>query len=190
MASSASLHAPHHGAADALIRAARACPASACGRADAADQAALYLQVHESSSVCFGGSMSPPRMGGCDESAKYLQVTSNAIGRGDFAPQEHSGHPRHVVVRTSGLDLVAEPSNEQPAHSDSHSFCPCHRAPAPEQAQEDWSYYLRTWGIFEHGSEDGLEDGPARGPTRGPENLGTASAERQKKTQEFVHILA
>ena len=89
-----------------------------------------------------------------------------------------------------GLDLVAEPSNEQPAHSDSHSFCPCHRAPAPEQAQEDWSYYLRTWGIFEHGSEDGSEDGPARGPTRGPENLGTASAERQKKTQEFVHILA
>ena len=177
MASSAALHTTHHGAAD--------------GRADAADQAALYLQVHESSyfsSVCFGGSMSPPRMGGRDECAKYLQVTSNAIRRGDFAPEEHSGHPRHVVVRTSGLDLVAEPSNEQPARSDTHSFFPSRRAPAPAQA--DWRNYLRTWGIFENGSEDGSKDGTARGPTWGPENLGTASAEWQEKTQEFVHILA
>ena len=181
-------NAPHHGASDGHIRAARACPARACRRADAPDQAALYLQVHESSSVCFGDSMSPPRMGECDECAKYLQVTSNAIRRGDFAPQEHSGHPRHVVVRTSGLDLVAEPSNEQPARSDTRSFFPSHRAPAPAQAA--WRNYLRTWGIIENGSEDGSEDGTARGPTWGPENLGTASAEWQQKTQEFVHILA
>lgn len=184
---SASLHTPHHGAADGHIRSAGACPASAGGRADAADQAALYLQVHKCSSVCFGGSMSPSWMGGCDQCAKYLQVTSNAIGCGDCAPQEHSGHPRHVVVRTSGLDLVAEPSNEQPAHSDSHSICPSRRSPGPEQALTDW---LRTWGIFEHGSEDGSEDGPARGNTRGPENLDIASAEWQKKTQELVLVLA
>jgi hypothetical protein len=189
MAFSAALHTPHHGAADGHHR-----PASDFGRADAADQAALYLQVHESSSVCFGGSMSPPRMGGRDECAKYLQVTSNAIWHGDCALQEHNGHPRHVVVRTSGSDLVAEPSNEQLAHSDSHSFCPRRRSSGPEQAREDWSYYLRTWGIFEQGSEDGSEDGPARGPTRGPNQLGTAmsqaSAEGKKKTQEFVHVLA
>jgi hypothetical protein len=133
-------------------------------------------------------------MGGRDECAKYLQVTSNAIWHGDCALQEHSGHPLHVVVRTSGSDLVAEPSNEQLAHSDSHSFCPRRRSSGPEQAREDWSYYLRTWGIFEQGSEDGSEDGPARGPTRGPEQLGAsmsqASAEGKKKTQEFVHVLA
>jgi hypothetical protein len=160
MASSASHHIPHHVADkdEGCSRAERACPDSAFGGADAAVKAALYLQVQDS---CFWGSMWPPRMGGRDECAKYLQVTSNAIWS----------------------DLVAEPSNEQPSS-------PCRRSSpsrrSPEQAHTDWSYYLRTWGIFEHGSEDG----PARGPARGPENLGAASAEGQKKTQEFVRVLA